>query len=74
MISSVKSMVRKVNDIIDEVLDGLNFIQIDVERIKDIYGSIQNEDFKKVLMDVDNLVNKLINKLFDFWCKIESIN
>lgn len=55
MINSVKSIVRNVNDIINEVLDGFIFIQIDVERIKDIYGSIQSEDFNKVFGDVDNL-------------------
>lgn len=54
MISSAKSMVRKANDITDEVLDGLNPIQTDVERIKDTYGSTQNEDFKKALTDADN--------------------
>ncbi|XP_030666503.1 laminin subunit alpha-3 isoform X2 [Nomascus leucogenys] len=74
MISSAKSMVRKANDITDEVLDGLNPIQTDVERIKDTYGSTQNEDFKKALTDADNSVNKLTNKLPDLWRKIESIN
>uniref|UniRef100_A0A2K6PNI1 Laminin subunit alpha-3 n=1 Tax=Rhinopithecus roxellana TaxID=61622 RepID=A0A2K6PNI1_RHIRO len=74
MISSAKSMVRKANDITDEVLDGLNPIQTDVERIKDTYGSTQTEDFKKALTDADNSVNKLTNKLPDLWRKIESIN
>ncbi|XP_054528112.2 laminin subunit alpha-3 isoform X4 [Pan troglodytes] len=74
MISSAKSMVRKANDITDEVLDGLNPIQTDVERIKDTYGRTQNEDFKKALTDADNSVNKLTNKLPDLWRKIESIN
>ncbi|XP_054393687.2 laminin subunit alpha-3 isoform X1 [Pongo abelii] len=74
MISSAKSMVRKANDITDEVLDGLSPIQTDVERIKDTYGSTQNEDFKKALTDADNSVNKLTNKLPDLWRKIESIN
>ncbi|XP_012300471.3 laminin subunit alpha-3 isoform X2 [Aotus nancymaae] len=74
MISSAKSMVRKTSDITDEVLDGLNPIQIDVERIKDTYGSAQNEDFEKALTDADNSVSKLTNKLPDLWRKIESIN
>nr|XP_012300471.2 laminin subunit alpha-3 isoform X2 [Aotus nancymaae] len=74
MISSAKSMVRKASDITDEVLDGLNPIQIDVERIKDTYGSAQNEDFEKALTDADNSVSKLTNKLPDLWRKIESIN
>ncbi|KAL4665893.1 hypothetical protein H8957_012079 [Semnopithecus entellus] len=74
MISSAKSMVRKANDVTDEVLDGLNPIQTDVERIKDTYGSTQTEDFKKALTDADNSVNKLTNKLPDLWRKIESIN
>ncbi|XP_074239777.1 laminin subunit alpha-3 isoform X2 [Saimiri boliviensis] len=74
MISSAKSMVRKASDITDEVLDGLNPIQTDVERIKDTYGSTQNEDFQKALTDADNSVNKLTNKLPDLWRKIENIN
>ncbi|XP_017354061.1 laminin subunit alpha-3 isoform X4 [Cebus imitator] len=74
MISIAKSMVRKASDITDEVLDGLNPIQTDVERIKDTYGSTQNEDFEKALTDADNSVNKLTNKLPDLWHKIESIN
>ncbi|XP_078204024.1 laminin subunit alpha-3 isoform X5 [Callithrix jacchus] len=74
MISSAKSMVRKASDITDEVLDGLNPIQTDVERIKDTYGSTQSEDFEKALTDADNSVNKLNNKLPDLWRKIESIN
>ncbi|XP_032149077.1 laminin subunit alpha-3 isoform X4 [Sapajus apella] len=74
MISIAKSMVRKASDITDEVLDGLNPIQTDVERIKDTYGSTQNEDFEKALTDADNSVNKLTNKLPDLWRKIESIN
>lgn len=74
MISSAKSMVRNANDITDEVLDGLNPIQTDVERIKDTYGSTHSEDFNKALTDADNSVRKLTNKLPDFLSKIESIN
>lgn len=54
MINSAKSMVRSANDITNEVLDGLNPIQTDVERLKDTYGSTQSEDFNKALTDADN--------------------
>lgn len=47
-------MVRSANDITNEVLDGLNPIQTDVERLKDTYGSTQSEDFNKALTDADN--------------------
>lgn len=53
MINSAKSMVRSANDITNEVLDGLNPIQADVERLKDTYGSTQSEDFNKALTDAD---------------------
>ncbi|XP_066102434.1 laminin subunit alpha-3 isoform X1 [Saccopteryx bilineata] len=74
MISNAKSMVRNANDITDGVLDGLNPIQTDVERIKDTYGSTQREDFNQALTDADNSVKKLTNKLPDVLSKIESIN
>ena len=74
MISSAKNMVRNANDITNEVLDGLNPIQTDMERIKDTYGSTQSEDFNKALTDADNSVKKLTNKLPDLLSKIESIN
>nr|XP_019596793.1 PREDICTED: laminin subunit alpha-3 isoform X1 [Rhinolophus sinicus] len=74
MINSAKSMVRSANDITNEVLDGLNPIQTDVERLKDTYGSTQSEDFNKALTDADNSVKKLTNKLPDLLSKIESIN
>ena len=54
MIDSAKSMVRNANDITDEILDGLNPIQTDVERIKETYGRTQSEDFNKALTDADN--------------------
>ncbi|XP_022442545.1 laminin subunit alpha-3 isoform X4 [Delphinapterus leucas] len=74
IINSAKSMVRNANDITNDVLDGLNPIQIDVERIKDTYGSTGSEDFNKALTDADNSVKKLTNKLPDLLSKIESIN
>lgn len=74
VISSAKNKVRNANDITDEVLDGLNPIQTDVERIKDTYGSTQSEDFNRALTDADNSVKKLTNKLPDLLSKIESIN
>uniref|UniRef100_A0A2K6FCC1 Laminin subunit alpha 3 n=1 Tax=Propithecus coquereli TaxID=379532 RepID=A0A2K6FCC1_PROCO len=74
MLSSAKSMVRKATDITNEVLDGLNPIQTDVERIKDTYGTTQSEDFNKALTDADNSVKKLTNKLPDLLSKIETIN
>lgn len=74
MISSAKNMVKNANSITNEVLDGLHPIQTDVERIKDTYGSTQNEDFNKALTDADNSVKKLTNKLPDLLSKIESIN
>ncbi|XP_037662307.1 laminin subunit alpha-3 isoform X2 [Choloepus didactylus] len=74
MIKSAKSMVRNADDITNEVLDGLNPIQTDVERIKDTYGSTQSADFNKALTDADNSVKKLTNNLPDVLSKIESIN
>ncbi|XP_021568496.1 laminin subunit alpha-3, partial [Carlito syrichta] len=73
-IGSAKSMIRKANDITNEVLDGLNPIQTDVERIKNTYGSTQSEDFNNALTDADNSVKKLTNKLPDLLNKIENIN
>ncbi|KAM7127014.1 laminin subunit alpha-3 isoform 1-T1 [Molossus nigricans] len=74
MISSAKNKVRNANDITDEVLDGLNPIQTDVERIKDTYTHTKSEDFNRALTDADNSVEKLTNKLPDLLSKIESIN
>ncbi|XP_024613704.1 laminin subunit alpha-3 isoform X3 [Neophocaena asiaeorientalis asiaeorientalis] len=74
IINSAKSMVRNANDITNDVLNGLNPIQTDVERIKDTYGSTGSEDFNKALTDADNSVKKLTNKLPDLLSKIESIN
>ncbi|XP_060040830.1 laminin subunit alpha-3 [Erinaceus europaeus] len=74
IIDSAKSMVRNANNITSEVLDELNPIQTDVERIKDTYGSAQSEDFNKALTDADNSVRRLTNKLPDLLSKIESIN
>ncbi|XP_059977874.1 laminin subunit alpha-3 isoform X1 [Lagenorhynchus albirostris] len=74
IINSAKSMVRNANDITNDVLDGLNPIQTDVERIKDTYGSTGSEDFNKALTDADNSVKKLTSKLPDLLSKIESIN
>ncbi|XP_019786071.2 laminin subunit alpha-3 isoform X7 [Tursiops truncatus] len=74
IINSAKSMVRNANDITNDVLDGLNPIQTDVERIKDTYGSTRSEDFNKALTDADNSVKKLTSKLPDLLSKIESIN
>lgn len=54
MIDNARNMVRNANDITDEVLDGLNPIQTDVERIKETYGRTQSEDFNKALTDADN--------------------
>lgn len=54
MINSAKSLLRNANSITNEVLDGLNPIQTDVERIKGTYGSTQSEDFNKALTDADN--------------------
>nr|XP_051707297.1 laminin subunit alpha-3 isoform X2 [Oryctolagus cuniculus] len=74
MINSAKNVVRKADDITSEVLDGLNPIQKDVERIKDTYGSTRSEDFNKALTAADNSVKKLTRKLPDLLSKIESIN
>ncbi|XP_059884783.1 laminin subunit alpha-3 isoform X2 [Delphinus delphis] len=74
IINSAKSMVRNANDITNDVLDGLNPIQTDVERIKDTYGRTGSEDFNKALTDADNSVKKLTSKLPDLLSKIESIN
>ncbi|XP_015337967.1 laminin subunit alpha-3 isoform X2 [Marmota marmota marmota] len=74
MISGAKGLVRKADDITSEVLDGLNPIQTDLERIKDTYGSTQSADFNQALSDAHNSVKKLTKKLPDLLSKIESIN
>ncbi|EPY78192.1 hypothetical protein CB1_001112006 [Camelus ferus] len=74
IISGAKSMARNANDITNEVLDGLEPIQTDVERIRDTYERTQSEDFNKALTDANNSVKKLTNKLPDLLSKIESIN
>ncbi|XP_074843383.1 laminin subunit alpha-3 [Carettochelys insculpta] len=74
IITSAKNMVKNANDITANVLDGLNPIKADVENIKGTYGSTTSADFNKLLMEANNSVNKLTNRLPDLFNKIESIN
>ncbi|XP_051826295.1 laminin subunit alpha-3 isoform X1 [Antechinus flavipes] len=74
MTSNAKSLIRNANDITSGVLDGLNPIHTDVERIKDTYGSTRSEDFNEALSDANNSVKKLTSKIPDLLSKIQSIN
>ncbi|XP_067402634.1 laminin subunit alpha-3 isoform X1 [Emydura macquarii macquarii] len=73
-VTSAKNMVKNANDITANVLDELNPIKADVEKIKGTYGSTQNADFNKALTEANNSVKKLTSKLPDLFNKIESIN
>ncbi|KAG6933637.1 laminin subunit alpha 3 [Chelydra serpentina] len=74
IITSAKNMVKNANDITANVLDELNPIKADVEKIKGTYGSTQSADFNKALTEANNSVKKLTSKLPDLFNKIESIN
>ncbi|EMP38380.1 Laminin subunit alpha-3 [Chelonia mydas] len=74
VITSAKNMVKNANDITANVLDELNPIKADVEKIKGTYGSTQSADFNKALTEANNSVKKLTSKLPDLFNKIESIN
>uniref|UniRef100_A0A663MFQ1 Laminin subunit alpha 3 n=1 Tax=Athene cunicularia TaxID=194338 RepID=A0A663MFQ1_ATHCN len=74
IITSAKTMVKSAEDVTTNVLDELLPIQVDVEKIKSTYGSTQSAGFSKALMEANNSVKKLTNKLPDLFSKIESIN
>ncbi|XP_010119438.1 PREDICTED: laminin subunit alpha-3, partial [Chlamydotis macqueenii] len=74
IITSAKDMVKSAEDVTTNVLDELLPIQVDVEKIKSTYGSTQSAGFGKALMEANNSVKKLTNKLPDLFSKIESIN
>ncbi|CAM4504786.1 unnamed protein product [Lepidochelys olivacea] len=74
VITSAKNMVKNANDITANVLDELNPIKSDVEKIKGTYGSTQSANFNKALTEANNSVKKLTSKLPDLFNKIESIN
>ncbi|KFW82196.1 Laminin subunit alpha-3, partial [Phalacrocorax carbo] len=74
IITSAKNMVKSAKDVTTHVLDELVPIQVDVEKMKSTYGSTQSADFSKALMEANNSVKKLTNKLPDLFSKIESIN
>ncbi|KFO77914.1 Laminin subunit alpha-3, partial [Cuculus canorus] len=74
IISSAKNMVKNAKDVTTNVLDELLPIQEDVEKMKSTYGSAQSAGFSKALMEANNSVKKLTNKLPDLFSKIESIN
>ncbi|KAM6103707.1 LOW QUALITY PROTEIN: laminin subunit alpha-3 [Theristicus caerulescens] len=74
IITSAKDMVKSAKDITTNVLDELLPIQADVEKMKSTYGSTQSAGFSKALMEANNSVKKLTNKLPDLFSKIESIN
>ncbi|XP_009704443.1 PREDICTED: laminin subunit alpha-3-like, partial [Cariama cristata] len=74
IITSAKNMVKNAKDVTTNVLDELLPIQADVEKMKSTYGSTQSAGFSKALMEANNSVKKLTNKLPDLFSKIESIN
>ncbi|KFM11849.1 Laminin subunit alpha-3, partial [Aptenodytes forsteri] len=74
IITSAKNMVKSARDVTTNVLDELLPIQADVENMKSTYGSTQSAGFSKALMEANNSVKKLTNKLPDLFSKIESIN
>ncbi|XP_010280586.1 PREDICTED: laminin subunit alpha-3, partial [Phaethon lepturus] len=74
IITSAKDMVKSAKDVTTNVLDELLPIQVDVEKMKSTYGSTQSAGFSKALMEANNSVKKLTNKLPDLFSKIESIN
>ncbi|XP_009884960.1 PREDICTED: laminin subunit alpha-3 [Charadrius vociferus] len=74
IITNAKSMVKSAEDVTNNVLDELLPIQVDVEKIKSTYGGTQSAGFSKALMEANNSVKKLTNKLPDLFSKIESIN
>ncbi|XP_074998078.1 laminin subunit alpha-3 [Calonectris borealis] len=74
IITSAKNMVKSAEDVTTNVLDELLPIQVDVEKMKSTYGSTQSAGFSKALMEANNSVKKLTNKLPDLFSKIESIN
>ncbi|XP_049683277.1 laminin subunit alpha-3 [Accipiter gentilis] len=74
IITSAKNMVKSAKDVTNNVLDELLPIQADVEKMKSTYGSTQSAGFSKALMEANNSVKKLTNKLPDLFSKIESIN
>ncbi|KFP23247.1 Laminin subunit alpha-3, partial [Egretta garzetta] len=74
IITSAKNMVKSAENVTTNVLDELLPIQEDVEKMKSTYGSTQSAGFSKALMEANNSVKKLTNKLPDLFSKIESIN
>ncbi|NWT47124.1 LAMA3 protein, partial [Chroicocephalus maculipennis] len=74
IITDAKNMVKSAEDVTTNVLDELLPIQVDVEKMKSTYGSTQSAGFSKALMEANNSVKKLTNKLPDLFSKIESIN
>lgn len=74
MITSAKNMAKNANDITDNVLNELNPIKEDVDKIKLSYESTRGADFNKALTDVSNTVNNLTNILPGLFNKITSIN
>ncbi|XP_014426018.2 laminin subunit alpha-3 isoform X2 [Pelodiscus sinensis] len=74
IISSARNMIKSANDITSNVLNELNPIKADVEKIKGTYGSAQSADFNKALTEANNSVKKLTSRLPDLFNKIERIN
>uniref|UniRef100_A0A8B9FEP2 Laminin subunit alpha 3 n=1 Tax=Amazona collaria TaxID=241587 RepID=A0A8B9FEP2_9PSIT len=74
ILTGAKNMVKSAEDATTNVLDELLPIQEDVEKMKSTYGSTQSAGFNKALMEANNSVKKLTNKLPDLFSKIESIN
>uniref|UniRef100_A0A8D0C8K4 Laminin subunit alpha 3 n=1 Tax=Salvator merianae TaxID=96440 RepID=A0A8D0C8K4_SALMN len=74
MLTSAKNMVNSANNITSNILDELNPIKEDLEKIKGSNGTAHSVDFNKALEDANNSVMKFTNILPDLFNKITSIN
>ncbi|XP_038622372.1 laminin subunit alpha-3 [Tachyglossus aculeatus] len=74
MIAAARAEARRAQERTDGVLNDLDPIQKDVERLKETYRSNQTENFNQALIDARFSVERLTNKLPGIFSKIESIN
>uniref|UniRef100_A0A6I8PC99 Laminin subunit alpha 3 n=1 Tax=Ornithorhynchus anatinus TaxID=9258 RepID=A0A6I8PC99_ORNAN len=74
MIAAARDEARRAEERTDSVLNDLDPIQKDVERLKETYKSNQTENFNQALRDARLSVDKLTDDLPDIFSKMESIN
>ncbi|XP_075600356.1 laminin subunit alpha-3 [Balearica regulorum gibbericeps] len=74
IITNANNMAKSAEDVTDNILDELLPIQVDVDNMKNTYGNTQSAGFSKALLEANNSVKKLTNKLPDLFSKIKSIN